>query len=365
MTPTSPADAAAQLSDLSTYVGGLVVPAPAPPSPLRYVAFKPVGSPTSFINTPLPDGVLLSADETGPAAAALAAQASKSYINIAPNWASNAYVVGQHTPLVSPTMSPASSDGTKQQLAALVADGVPIPEDVVVGTDTDAELVIYAPDGVFDADGNLRFVDTLWELWRAKKDPTTGAWTYADGGRMSYVSSSPGHWRSRTSGATYPDVPPVGSKYRDTFERNIWGVTAAKLPLVELSITGEDLQRGVIRHALGLSVLAQYVATGKRWPAQGYDGYVAGAPLQDGMRGRLPAGFVVPTTLHPVAQMIATALRDYGFVIWDRAGSMNFRATADVKPFIDVGLSNVLDGFPWDQVQILATGSDSVPNPVG
>lgn len=310
-------------------------------------------SPANFVNAPLPDGTLTST-ESAAAAGAFVRQAGNTYINTS-SWSSLIYVVDDSTPVVPVTI--ANPPSYKQQLAAVLSDGVPIPADAVVESDSDAELVIYHPGR-----------DKLWELWRASKH-ADGSWWCSDGGRMSYVSTSPGHWRSRTNGAVYPTLNdssgrPLSAAKRDTFEVVTWGATAAKLPLLELMVTGEDLTCGVIGHALGVACDPRYIAPGKRWPAQGYDGYTAGAPLQGGMRFRLPAGFVVSTALHPVCQMIAAAARDFGLVLWDRSGSLSFRGTPDVHDHFDgTAPSQVLAGFPWADLQVLATGSDSVPNP--
>ena len=82
------------------------------------------------------------------------------------------------------------------------------------------------------------------------------------------------------------------------------------------------------------------------------------------MRLRLPPDYVVPASLSPVGRMIAQAARDYGLVIWDRAGALSLRAEPGVKPYFAGKLpSSVLDGFPWGRLEVLTTGSDSKPNP--
>src|SRR5690349_444270 len=97
-------------------------------------------SPSNFINAPLPDATLTSDSETRAVVGALVKQAGNTYINTS-SWSSQIYVVDDSTPLVPVTI--ANPPSYKQQLAAILSDGVPIPAGAVVEPDTDAELVIY------------------------------------------------------------------------------------------------------------------------------------------------------------------------------------------------------------------------------
>ena len=84
------------------------------------------------------------------------------------------------------------------------------------------------------------------------------------------------------------------------------------------------------------------------------------------MTCRLPADYVIPASLSPVARMIAQAARDYGLVLWDRSGALSFRAEPGVRPYFGAKApSSVLDGFPWGRLEVMATGSDLQPNPTG
>jgi hypothetical protein len=125
-----------------------------------------------------------------------------------------------------------------------------------------------------------------------------------------------------------------------------------------------DVHAGRIDHAIGLSAMYTSIRRSYRWPAQRGDSSQTTGALQEGIRLRLPPGYVPPASLTPVARMIAIAARDYGFVIWDRAGALGFRAEPGVKPYFNgVAPSRVLDGFPWSRLQVLKTGSDANPDP--
>jgi hypothetical protein len=308
----------------------------------------PVMAPGSYVNALLPDTAAIDTAATPAAAAAFVAQRENTYINTT-LYSEQVVVVDENTPLV-PVSIP-NPPRYQLQLAGVLADGVPIPDGLEPEADSDAELCIYHPGR-----------DKLWELWRARKDPTTGAWTCRDGGRMSYVSRNPGHWLSRQNGAVYPDLPADPAK-RDTFEVSIWGATAAKLPLLGLTITVEDVRAGVIAHALGVASDPHYIVGGKRWPAQAYDTNTAGGGLQSGMRFRLPAGYTLPDGLHPIAAMIGACARDYGWVLWDRAGALTFRAEPAAHELLDAPASRIFDGFPWGDLVVLRPGSDQTPNP--
>ncbi len=209
---------------------------------------------------------------------------------------------------------------------------VPIPAVAAPADGSDAEMTVYQPS-----------TDTLWEFWVTKK--TDGAWSACWGGKMSNVSASDGTW----------PLP--------------YGTTATGLPFLGGQITAEELARGEIRHAIGISLVdAEHFSTFS-WPAKRSDGYnpskVANR-IPEGLRLRLdPAINVDALKLTPVGRIIAKAAQTYGFVIWDKAGALSLRlqnpksytalGQPDPYPALFAGKASYaqLDGFPWERLQFL------------
>jgi hypothetical protein len=346
---------------------------PATPTPKPTPAPAPgatpfIMAPTSFWNVRLPANVAIDRTATAAAQADLPTEVTtgaKAYINTTA-YASPITVVQPTTPRVPVQLMAPSWNGVVPRydlsLAAVLQGGVPIPAGYQppADSDTDAEGVFYCPRCT-TADGK---VGILWELWRLRKT-TAGGWTAQFAGRMTGTSTNPGHWVDRTNGAVYPALPKTASG-ASSFESRLWGATATSLPLAAGEIRVADVQRGYIDHALGIAALDRSLAKGFRWPAQRGDGWRTGAPLQEGMRLRLPPDYVIPDSLSPVARMIGQAARDYGLVLWDRSGALSFRAEPAVKPYFEgKAPSSVLDGFPWARLEVMATGSDARPNPTG
>jgi hypothetical protein len=209
---------------------------------------------------------------------------------------------------------------------------VPIPDYAQPAYGTDAELTVYQPS-----------TDTLWEFWQARK--VDGHWQACWGGRLAGASYSDGTW--------------PGS----------YGTTATSLPFLGGQITPEELQRGEIRHAIGIALVDVEHHTVFSWPATRSDGYNPGnVPnrIPEGLRFRLdPTVNVDALGMHPVARIIAKAAQTYGFVVWDKAGAVSMRAQnsitytsagqPDPYPQIWNGTPDwqILQGFPWDKLQFL------------
>jgi hypothetical protein len=134
-------------------------------------------------------------------------------------------------------------------------------------------------------------------------------------------------------------------------------------------ITAEELARGEIRHAIGISLVETETYTVVSWPAKRSDGYNPNrAPnrIVQGARFRLdPAIDVDALNMGQAGKIIAKAAQKYGFVVWDKAGAISIRAqnpksyTAlgqpDPYPTLFGGRPSyaVLNGFPWDRLQFM------------
>jgi hypothetical protein len=141
------------------------------------------------------------------------------------------------------------------------------------------------------------------------------------------------------------------------------------LPFLGGQITAEELQRGEIRHAIGISLVDVERSGLFSWPANRSDGYNPdNAPnrIAEGQRFRLdPTINVDALNLHPVAKVVAKAAQKYGFVVWDKAGSISLRAqnpksytalgNPDPYPELFNGKPaySILNGFPWNRLQFL------------
>jgi hypothetical protein len=209
---------------------------------------------------------------------------------------------------------------------------VPIPPFAVPADGSDAEMTIYQPS-----------TDTLWEFWVTRR--LAGGWQACWGGKLSNVRASDGTW-------PHP-----------------YGTTATGLPFIGGQVTAEELSRGEIRHAIGISLVEVEAAAIVSWPARRSDGQnpqAAPNRIPQGLRFRLdPAINVDALPMSAAGKIIAKAAQKYGFVVWDRAGALSIRAqnpksyTAlgkpDPYPALFAGKPSyaVLNGFPWDRLQFL------------
>jgi hypothetical protein len=209
---------------------------------------------------------------------------------------------------------------------------VPIPDFAEAAEGSDAEMTIYQPSS-----------DTMWEFWQARK--TDDGWQACWGGRMSKVSRSDG-----------------------VFPKH-YGTTGTSLPFIGGQITAEELQRGEIRHVIGIALVDAEHFSIKSWPAHRSDGYNPQRKpnqIPEGTRFRLnPEVDIDKLKLHPIAKTIARAAQRYGFVVWDKAGAISLRLQnpksntagggSDPYPalFKGKGSNAILDGIPWDRLQFL------------
>lgn len=209
---------------------------------------------------------------------------------------------------------------------------VAMPSNAIPAGGTDMEMTVYQPSS-----------DTIWEFWGSRNQG--GVWQACWGGRMQNASKSDGIWTGR------------------------YGTTATGLPFLGGQITAEELQRGEIRHAIGISLVELERSGIFSWPANRSDGSNpnnAANRIAEGQRFRLdPTINVDALALHPVAKVIAKAAQKYGFVVWDRAGAVGLRAQnpasyttlGQVNPYTALfgGTAQyaVLNNFPWSRVQFL------------
>ena len=210
---------------------------------------------------------------------------------------------------------------------------VPIPAHALAANGTDAEIAVYKPS-----------TGEYWELWEARKD-ASGNWSACWGGKVENTKLSDG---------VFPSY---------------YGTTATSLPFIGGQITAEELKRGEIKHAIGISLVEISNWNVFSYPAHRSDGNnPTNAPnrIAEGQRFRLDPSINVDTlNLSPAGKTIARAAQKYGFVVWDKAGSVSLRASnpiaqtskGEIDPYIAVfkgeAMWHVLQGMPWDKLQFM------------
>jgi hypothetical protein len=209
---------------------------------------------------------------------------------------------------------------------------VPVPSYAIPAKGSDAEMTIYQPS-----------TDTLWEFWQIRHE--NEKWQACWGGRITNASKNEG----------------IFDKY--------YGTTATSLPFIGGQITAEELERGEIKHVIGISLVDLASSGVFSWPAHRSDGYnPKNLPnkIPEGLRFRLdPKVDVDALKMHPVGKIIAKAAQKYGFVVWDKAGAISIRAQnpysytalgiADPYEKLFAGTKSyaILNGFPWGKLQFL------------
>ncbi len=297
-------------------------------------AWRPF-APDSFWNSTLARSVPLD-----PSSAALVAE-----LNRQVTWGTTVATTSYSVPiynvplgqkLVHVTLDTPAGDLDAPRLQAAL-DAVPIPTGARPAAGTDGHLVVYQER-----------TETIWELFRAHLEPD--GWHASWGARVLHQDTSPGYLAERS-----------------------WGATATGLPLIGGLIRVAELQRGVINHAIAISIpLARYKYPSIfSWPAQRADGrYASVKAIPEGARFRLdPALDVDALGLPPVTAMIAKAAQRYGLVVRDQGGGVSFYAEdpgplgSDPYPGLFGGLApwRIASSFPWSRLQALPLAYDVTP----
>lgn len=247
------------------------------------------------------------------------------------SWTAPIYKPAGGSPTIRVKQTQTVNAGLTAQWAA-----VPMPSYAQIpdSRDTDKEVVLYQPS-----------TDKMWEFWQLAHH-ADGSWSAAWGGEMPNVSRNNGIW-------AYP-----------------YGATATGLPLIGGELGIGELLAGKINHAIGIALVETGGSNVVSWPANRSDGWssgkLPGVPIPEGLRFRLDPKLDVDTlNLTPIAKMVAKAAQIYGFVVWDRSGSISLRAenplsrTAlgqpDPYPRLTGGLPSyaIFNNFPWDHLQFL------------
>jgi hypothetical protein len=298
------------------------------PIALAAVAFAP----TSFWNAPLPRSAPVdSGSSTYVMSLSRMVFRYGAWINTTSS-SEPVYTVPAHQPTVTVKLNRAPTNPSALALADAFAH-VPIPPGAMPAAGPDHNLVVVQPA-----------TDTMWEMWLTAHDAT--GWHAGWGGRMTSVSTSPGHYQ--------------GAQSR-------WGASATSLPVLGGLMRLDELASGHIDHALALSVpdtRARYFS----WPAQRTDGNsYSPTAIPEGTRFRLPPDLNLDTIpMSPIVREMAQAVQKYGLVVRDRGGAVAFYGEdptpTGANPYLGPGgffggkaPSALLAQFPWSRLQALKT----------
>ena len=293
-----------------------------------------VFAPTSFWYTPIPKDAVL--HENSAKLVEEFVRQKKSYYNTVNintgQYSSPIYIADAKTPVIRVNEWDCQKKGYKDSGLMTQWANVPMPSYAVASEGNDKEMTVYQPS-----------TDTVWEFWQAKKE--NGVWYACWGGRLDNASKSNG----------------VFFKY--------YGTTATSLPFLGGQITAEELKRGEIRHAIGISMVDLEHWNIFSWPANRSDGWNPNkAPnrIMEGQRFRLDPNIDVNALrMTKAGKIIAKAAQTYGFVVWDKAGAVSIRAQ-NIYSYTKLGMPDpypalfenkpsyaVLDGFPWESLQFM------------
>jgi hypothetical protein len=294
-----------------------------------------VFAPTSFWYTPIPLNVTLNSNNANYVTEFLRQKAAY-FGNVTVNtynYSSPVYFANANTPKQDVGFNDCQHKGYFGSILKQMFKQMEIPSYASPSTGTDHEASFYDPSS-----------HSLWETWVSTKD-ATGKWSACWGGEISYTNTSSG-----------------------IFQQG-YGTTATGLPFIGGQITAEELARGEIKHAIGIALVDVESNWVYSWPANRSDGYnPTKAPnrIPEGLRFRLdPAVNVSGLSMSTTGKIIAKAAQKYGFVVWDKAGSLSLRAEnalsytaigkADPYPALyqNQPTYSVLNGFPWDKLQFL------------
>jgi hypothetical protein len=215
-------------------------------------------------------------------------------------------------------------------------EAVPLPPSALPAAGSDKHLVVWQPSS-----------KRLWEFWHLEKNAE--GWEAYWGGTMQNALTD--------SGAYGPEAWPGAVTG--------WGASASSLSIAGGLITLEDLEKGIINHALAIAVPNTREGA-YAWPAQRTDGgNSAASSLPEGAHLRLSPSLDLATLKLPhFTLMLAEAAQRYGIFVRDTAANVAFYAQ-DPTPtganpyagttgyFEGKSPAELLASFPWSHLQLL------------
>jgi hypothetical protein len=326
----APAGPGASTSTVGTISNPLSEDAAEGEGPFRFF------SPTSIWNREIPAGEPTD-PQSGPIMGAFEAEVAREVAAKTGPWIdTTAYSVPIYrVPAGQPTVPVTLSAASPGLGAAFRA--VPLPPEAQPAKGTDGHLVVWQPS-----------TGRLWEFWRLVK--SGGGWSASWGGTMEGVQQS--------SGVYGPSSYPGATRW--------WGASASSLSIAGGLITLEDLEAGVINHALAISV--PNVRAGVfAYPAQRTDGSsLSPTSLPEGAHLRLDPNLDLKSLNLPrLTLMLARAAQRYGIIVRDGSPSVASFYAQDSTPtgtdpyhapggFLEGKYpSQLLASFPWSHLELL------------
>lgn len=210
------------------------------------------------------------------------------------------------------------------RLHARLQQGVPMPDNAQISSGTDGHLAVYD-----------RARDIYVEMWAARKE-SNGTITCEWGAVVENASKNVGI------------VNPVNGE--------MWGATATSLPVVAGVIYADECAKGVIPHALAMSLPGNICAPWNKfvWPALRSDGYGPTSAVPQGTRLKLPDNIIINQSWPPFLKMLVVAARDYGCIVRDQAGAVNFYGNVgdNFTPYFGgKQLWDFMGQFPYSSLQ--------------
>jgi hypothetical protein len=282
--------------------------------------------PTSFWYQPIPATVTINTNNAA-MVADLSGQA-KNMIGAVKGSNAPIYLPGPTAPIAKITPNPPNPNLTSMW------SSVPLSSAYSPSSDNgDYGMAVYdkGHDIYYETWGTTKATINAQTVWQAK-------W----GGQMKNASLSNGIWPS-----------PYGS-------------TATGLPYIGGQVTADELNRGEIKHVIGIALVNLAKWNTFSWPANRSDGNGLGT-IPEGARFRFdPTININSLGLTPWQQTIVKAGQIYGFVVWDSGANairfenpLDYTTAGKTNPYIEIfGADHTfvyLQNLPWSSVQFLPT----------
>ncbi len=246
------------------------------------------------------------------------------------------YTVPAGEPTVRVRLRESASLGPSAAALREAWSAVPLPVGAQPAVGGDKHLVVWQPSA-----------NKIWEFWRLAKGAE--GWYATWGGAMEDVSSSLGVYG--------PEAWPGATRH--------WAGWASSLSLVGGLITLEDLEKGVINHAL-LMAIPKVRAGAYSLPAQQDDG-TSTEPyaLPEGAHLRLdPKLNLASLKLPRLTMMIAEAAQRYGIYVGAKGVNVAFYGQdptpTGTNPYTAPGgyfegetPEQLIAAFPWTHLELL------------